>query len=664
MPNREQLQIQFRRHQIVNDTGNVVIQCNPDDQAEYVPGTVDPTWVDVSDYTRGLDKLNLSWDRVNNGKSADTTETNPGGSNYDKGISLELTFNDRAFQFLDTWLLSNPCGTLNSVDVLITDRLCQKNYRLFEIKADNLDYSPYAEPCEVQVKLREADPVWHCVHKTFIWDNWQNWFIDGSSKQHPCFLTAVEPRPRLLASARMALSIFGQSIPLISALFNENDDVFRRILNVDNFVDAPLIRDIISNACGKCGLAVDTIFHDPDSPYYNACLYYPNSGAVHVNDGSSVTSPALWFHFENRWNVTLAELLDKLKPVVNAEWYVTPNSTLVFQPAAEFLNTAPVIDFTDPANRRHWDPATLRYQFNGEKKPAYGRYQYTIDPSDLATQEAAPLYNDIVDFDGDANNPMLEGNVTNQLEFAATGFVRDGRAKEDYLIRTVSDGETGAYALLIVLTVVIAALLAGVLSAAAAAALAGFLALWAATIASKANDTRDLFSDAKYTGAVRLTCEQVGTPRIIIWDGVSLNRAKAVAIDQADIDPNPYYNSGLLAYTTRNKFMYGPAGVFNYPMYFDSYFLDNLFDRFHDALDNPLKSVSSHQNFNMKADLCCQFQDALGVWVDDFARIGYFVVLEDKGSYLVKGRIEHIELAYDDQQIGLKGQVFKVNVTP
>lgn len=659
MATRDRLRIYLRRRQLTNETGNVVVQCTSDNQAEYVPGTVDQTWVEVTDQTTGIEKLDLSWDKVNTGTSGQSTDTNQAGSNYDKGISLSLTFNDLAFQFIYDWLLGAPCGGLNAIEVMITDQVCGKNYRLFEIKADNLRYVPYGAPCEFEVKLREMDPVWHCVHKTFIWDNWQEWFIDGSTKQHPCFLTAIEPRPRLLASARMALSIFGRTIPVFSAIFSEDDDAFRRILNVDNFVDAPLIRDFISNVCDKCGLEMDTMFHDPDGPYYNACLYYPSSGAVHVNDGSSATSPALWFHFENRWNITLAEFLDKLKLVFNAEWYVTPNNTLVFQPKINYQDGAPIIDFTDPSVANNWDKATLEYDFNGDKKPAYGRYSYQVDGSDLASQEALPLYNDIVDYDGPANNLMLEGNVSKSFEFAATGFIRDGRAKKDYLIETVSDGETGAYALLIVLAVVTAALLAGVLSAVAAAALAGFLGVWAISIAAKANDVRDIFNDDKYTGVVRLTADQVGVPRILLWDGESLNRAKVVAVDQADIDPNPFYNPDLEDYTTRNKFQYGPAAIFNYPMYYDSYFLGNLFDRFHDTIDNPMKNLVSHQTFELKADLCCAFLDALGVWEGDFAKIGYFVKLEQRDGYEVKGRIEHFNPSYDDEQISIKGLVYK-----
>lgn len=661
---RERLRIFLRRRQLTDETGNIVVQCQGDNTAVYVPGTVDQTWVEFTDKTTGLDKLDISWDKVNTGTSGQTTETNPGGSNYDKGISVSLTFNDAAYTFIYDWLLGTPCGILNAIEVMITDQICLKSYRKFEIKADNLSYYEYANPCEFEVKLREADPVWHCIHKTFIWDNWQNWFIDGGAKQHPCFLTGIESRPRLLASARMGLSIFGRTIPVISAIFNEDDDAFRRIQNVDNFVDAPLIRDFINNVCGKCGIAVDTMFTDPDSPYYNAVLYYPSSGAMHINASSAVTSPGLSFHFENRWNITLAEFLDKLKPLFQAEWYVTPNNTLVFHPKQDFLDLigSPIIDLTLPANERLWYKYSLHYTFNGNKKPAYGRYQYTIDASDLASQEAQPLYNDIVDYDGPANNQMLEGNKSKNFEFASTGSIRDGRAKVDYLHATVNDGETVAYALIVVLAVIIAALLGGVLSAGAAAVLAGFLIVWVINIAAKSEDLRDLFDDAIYTGAVRLTSEQVATPRVLIWDEISLNRAKMVSVAPGSILPNTFYNTTSEAYTARNKFQYSPSAVFNYPMYFEAYFLGNLFDRFHNDLDNPIMSLESHQTFDLDMVLCCATQDLLGVWEGEFAKIGYFIKLASRETYDIYGRIEHFNLNYDDEIIGIKGQVYKLNV--
>lgn len=657
---RDRLQIFFRRRQLENEDGPVVVQCNADNFAEYVPGVVDQTWINVTDQTTGLDKLSLAWDKVNSGTSSASTETNPGGSNYDKGVSVDLTFNDEAYQFIYNWLLSDPCGILNAVEVKITDELCERDYRTFEIKADNLSYAPFDAPCEFEIKLREADPVWHCVHKTFIWDNWQNWFIDGSSKDHPCFLTGIEPRPRLVNSARMGLSIFGQTIPVISIFFNETGDVFRRILNVDNFVDAPLVRDYISNVAGKCGIAVDTIFHDPSSPYYNLCLYFPSSGAMHVNDDASVLSPALWFHFENRWNITLAELLDKLKVTFNAEWYVTPNNTLVFKPVPDFLDAAPIYDFSAPGALPIWE---LRYTFNGDKKPAYGRYEYTIDASDLASQEIRPLYNDIVDYDGDTNNLMLEGSSSKVFEWASTGFVRDGRARGDYLRDIINDGETVAYALVILLGVIVAALIAGVASAGAGAALAAFLGVWAANIASKANDLRTDFGDAKYTGAVRLTSEQTAQPRLLLWDGEDLDRAKVVKVDPDDIVPNTFYNSDAESYQDHNVTQYNPVGglfVFNYDLYFDSFFEDNMFDRFHETTDNPLKSLQTHQTFEFYTDLCCEMLETLGAFDGQFARIGAMLKIEQRDGYEVLGRIEHYEINYDDERIILRGKVFKV----
>lgn len=664
---REQLKIEFRKHQIIgaldpsdslSDFGNVVVVCNPDGTATYTPGDVDQAWTDVTDLTTGLDKFDLTWDASNTDTSDGTTEINEAGSNYDKGVSAELTFNDAAFQYIYDFLLADPCGLLNAIDVRITDRLCGRNYRIFELKADNVTYRPFDEPCELTVALRESDPIWHCVHKTFIWDNWQEWFQDGSAKEHPCFLTAVEPRPRLIASARMGLSIFGQTIPIVSSIFSENDNVFRRILNVDNFVDSPLVRDIIINACGKCGLTYDTIFTDPASPYYNVCLYNPCAGVWHQDDSDGINSPALWFHFDNRWDVTIAEFLDKLKKVYKAEWYVTPNSQLVFKNKTAFLNTPAILDFSQGSALPVYE---LEYSFGGTKKPAYGKYQYTIDASDLATQEILPLYNEVVDYDGPANNQMLEGAYVDTLEFAATGFVRDGKARGDYMRDLINDGETVGYALVIVLAVIIASLLAGVLSAAAAAALGGFLALWVIQIGSKASDLRNTFGSATYTGAVRITADQVGTPRLLLWDGASLTRAKVVKQTPASIAVNAYYNPGAVSWEDHNTFQYVPVGglfVFNYPMYFDSFFTGNLYDRFHDAVDNPLKSLDTNQSFTFYTDLCCDVQTTLGVWEDAFIRIGYFVLLEHRAGYDVFGRIEHVELTYDDSRLRLKGTVY------
>lgn len=669
----EGLRIYFRQHQLKDtDTGliNVVVDCGS--IATYIPGDVaKPDWEEMTDYTEGLNKMGLSWDYVNQAQMNSTT--NAAGSNYDKGITLDLVFFDKAFNYIWDFLLTNTCQILNGIDVRIDDVVCGKSYRLFEIKCDNLKYRPN-DPCRISCKLREQDLVFHCVHKTFIWDNWQNWFnqTGTSVKSHPTFLTCVEPRPRLLNSVRMAFLLFIHSNPFIAlidfiTLGNIKDDV-RRILEMDNFVPAPLIRDYIDNVAGKCGLTTDTIFHRVGTPEYNECIFHPLGGQMYNNSDDDETSPSTAFIFENRWSVTLAEMLDKLRDVYEAEWYVTPNNTVVFKPLVELITLAPIYDFTTgplPVN-------DLEYTFDGNKKAAYGRYEYQPDGSDLGSQEISNLYNDIVDYDGPTNNPMLEGEKGKSFGFAPTAFIRDGRTK-DYIRLLINDGETGAYILLAIVFVLVfyASVLAPAMGlggfpngggAVALISLLAYYAGWAGLISGKADNMRDYFTDedGSYTGAVRLVSgNQTMTPRILAWDGAALNKAKVVK--QGSPAANAYYNPTAIPYTTANPIgVDNPLGdIYNYPLYFDANYTGNLFDRFHDLIDNPLKSLETNQSFVFSTDLCCSALDLLGLWEDDFVKIGYLLKIEQRANYAVYGRIENIKVDYSNYTIQIKGKVIK-----
>jgi len=650
------LRIYFRQHQLTdinNDNQNVIVDCGT--IATYVPGNVDPEWYEMTEFTEGLEKFQSSWDAVNQGNS-ESSATNAAGSNYDKGLSLSVTFYGDAFQFILGWLLTTKCQILNAIDVRIDDVLCGKSYRLFEIKRDNLEYYPELD-CRIEVQLREQDLVWHCVHKTFIWDDWQHWFNkDGTSiKEHPTFLTCIEPRPRLMNSARIGFMFFFYSNPVVDIFTGNIKDDVRRILELENFVPAPLIRDYIDNVALKCGLQTDTIFHRAGTPEYNACLFHPLSGSMYENDGDNELAPSTAFDFENRWNITLAELLDKLKLVYCAEWYVTPNNTVVFKPTQELIELSPIFDFTDGT----YPLRNLHFNYSGTKKPAYGRYQYQPDGSDMGSQEISNLYNDLTDFDGPSNNPMLEGELNKSFEFAPTAFVRDGRTK-DYIDLLINDGKVVALILTALLGVVTIALAAGVLSGGAAIALGGFVAWWEINIASKASNMRDHFVNGNnnYTGAVRLvTANQTMAPRILIWDGVAKNRAKVVRNDMPA--PAPYYNPEGTAYNVSNDISKdNPSNsIYNYPAYFDSKYEGNMFDRFHDNIDNPLKSLEINQSFEFETDLCCDVLTLLGLWQDDFVKIGYLLIIERRANYIVYGRITNIVISYNDYTIKIKGQV-------
>jgi hypothetical protein len=76
-------------------------------------------------------------------------------------------------------------------------------------------------------------------------------------------------------------------------------------------------------------------------------------------------------------------------------------------------------------------------------------------------------------------------------------------------------------------------------------------------------------------------------------------------------------------------------------------------------MDNPLKSLEKHQEFNLETDLCPDVMDLLGVWEGDFVKIGYVLVLERRAKYTVYGRIEHIVISYEDYTVKIKGKVIK-----
>lgn len=660
MNGRFQIFLRKRQNVYSNpDTGltyNVIVQCNPlTGWSEYVPGDVDNTWYDFTDYIEDVEKLTLTWDKVNSG-NANSAQTNKDGSNFDKGITSDLTFFDNAFQFIYDWLLTTECQILNAIEVKIVDLIGGGTFRIFEIKNDNIEYAPVDEPCRFRIKLREQDYAWHCIHKTLIFDNWQNWFEDSTVKSHPCFLTCIEPRPRLINSVRMALMIFYYSNPIVAIFSGSIKDDARRILNANRFVDSPLVRTYIENVAGKCGLSMDTVF-DEGQHWQNLCIFYPQAGFMHEYDGDSVASPSLYYHVDNRWLITIAELLDKLKVVFAAEWYVTPNNTIVFKYIKDLITVLPIYDFTAPGAESIYD---LIYSFNGDKKAAYGRYEYQTDGSDLASQEMSTLYNDIIDYDGPQNNPMLEGEKSKNFEFAPTGFIRDGRAK-DYLELLIEDGRIGALVLTIIIAVVTFALLGGIITAGAAIILGALYTTWIILINSRSNELKNEFViSPTYTGAVRITSEQTLVPRLLLWDGISQQRAKVEAMHTLPT-PNAFYNPELKHYDEKNKIdIDNPAKVvYNYPLYFDGDFNGNLFDSYHDEIDNPLKSKESHQTVKWNVDLCENMLNLFGVFDNQYAAIGKVVRLEERDNYFIYARIGNIALDYDGNKINLKGTVLR-----
>lgn len=657
---KNRLSIYFRQKQFYldNDPAKpVVVSCDPNGIGSYVAGTVPkPDWEDMTDHTEGLDKIKVSWSATQGDASeSDIESTNEKGSNYQKGLSLELIFSEQAFAYIEEWLMMDVCQQINIVEVRIVDNDCGKAYRVFEIKLDNLKYSPEEEPCILKVPLREQDEAFHVFQKTIIEDNWQGWFNkDGTStKEHPTFGMVVEKKPKFyLALYTAVIYIVGiLSVGILTAL-NDGKRWIRRTLGFTYFCPSPLIRTYIENICGKYGFTSNTMFDDsPLNPYRDACLFWPSSSTYKNFD--DFDSPSTKFIWDNRTVYPFAKFLNSLKKLFNAEWYVTPNNELVFQHISYFETQAPLYDFTAPGADKLYK---LSYTFNGKKKPAYGEYMYMVDPQDTCSNEVKYRYNAIVDYDGPANNPILEGKVSKSFDFAMTAFHNDG-SSEDFIREGVELGRLIAIgAIVLGLGQLLAATFP--LTAIATAALLGV------GYAITNGYVNNYFDNPELNGLVRVSSSEINMPRILLWDRTTpMNKAKVVYV--VDPEKNPVYNLDNVDYYTEHP-TYEAAGYFgddvvnvwNYPMYVDELFKNNMYDRFHEH-DNPLRNPTINQTWEGELDLCCEWLDRLGVWENDFARIGYVLTLENRNGRKIKGRIDYIQPDYDNGTINLNGTVLK-----
>ena len=656
----KRLKIEFRQKQLYldNDLAHpVVIDCSGGSLATYTPGTVPkPNFQDMTDFTDGLDDYSTEWQALNSGQAStdDGAGTNDLGSNYSKGVSDDLIFTGDAFQYIFDWLMVTPCQALNSVEARITDLDCGKSFRIFEIKLDNTKYDPFNEPCIIRMPLREKDDIIFSLQKSIIEDDWQGWFnSDGTStKDHPTFMYVVEKRPAFFLDILLVIAyLVGILSGGIATLFTEVKQWYHKICGLTYFVPAPFIKTYIDNICQKYGYTSNTIFDSGN--YAQLCLFFPVESYYTNHD--SFDSPSTKFIWQNRTGKPFTTFLDELKQVFNARWYCTPNKELIFQNKAFFLNQSPIYDFSTGA----FTPINFTYNFNGNKKPAYGDYEYNIDPQDNASNDLKWRYNDIVDYDGPANNPMLEGNVTKNFNFACTSFMYDGN-DEDFIKRGVNFARivaSGTAAVGLAAMLATAAVFTGVIVA--AMVFAGF-----AFTNSYFNG--NIVGIGELDGAVRLAYNVVNMPRLLLRDAASsLVRSKVVSVVNPAI--NAYYNTDGVDYYTEHHgidqagFADGVTKVFNYPMYVDAKFTGNLYDRFHE-IDNPLKTPSINQSWEMDLQLCCDLLILLGVFDDTFIKIGAVVIIETRNrgtadERQIKGEITYIKVDYKTGLIHLQGNV-------
>ncbi len=268
------------------------------------PGSVSGVWTDYTDFTIGLDKLELEW----------TAEVDNNGTMQvghfatRKGVSGSLTFERTAYEFIKEHLVNDVAATLNQIEVQLTDEC--GNYVGYVMKASDIQWCEFNSNCIFETTLKQVEDYVNCIERTVISDNWQGWFqpAPNGGKKHPRFSYCVEQRPNWTLVILWVLTLFVASLftiiftviyPILFAIYaltlgivviiNAIIDVINAFPGgpffdhidpptppptpgdiVDNWAlimleaagcgrehPAPLIRDYIVNVCDKCGVYVN-----------------------------------------------------------------------------------------------------------------------------------------------------------------------------------------------------------------------------------------------------------------------------------------------------------------------------------------------------------------------------------------------------------------------
>lgn len=476
---------------------------------------------------------------------------------------------------------------------------------------------------------------------------------------------------------------------------------------------APLIRDYIQNVCDKCGVKVDEytapIFFsqtlrspkgdfieassgkkEGGNPHYNACyLNAPAkkgvrlfSGIGNIFDASLQEDTSTSYLEGNKPILALSDFLHQLKTLYNAEWrirYVKGEPYLYFWRKDWFYDTEYVYDFSLGADDRDKLLEGVCFEWNEISYPAYTSGLYASDAIDVCGNEARSQMGGVLNF-GDEDNKLLEGELRKESEyFGATRFRLDG-ANTDYLYDAMQQLVNSNF--------------------------------FQITLAPQLKTINRWVRD-NLNYCLLLKDDTCMLPKVLLWDeGTGKHKARCIkdkvpmstALHSGPVpEINQRYNTNSEPWNQRyepkthvkgNKisFAQARAGVYevldyvgrftsaearlvNYPMYFEPYYKDTLWDWFH-WIDDPRVSPQAGKNWSAKIELCCDDLNKLRLvksqnYLDDTniplakreiddPAVGETVKLPLK--HFPNGIISEIEVVYDTtdkygKHIQLKGTV-------
>lgn len=540
-----------------------------------------------------------------------------------RNYSAELTFYGDGYSTIRDKLITPLDGKFDKINVKVYDDCCKDengaDMLMFEgiIRGDAIDWC--ADDCSVTCQLieeTEETEQMNCVKSTLIFDD-QNGF---QSQDHPRMHYCIELRPNFYQDVIIILGILLNIIllvltPIVAIIsviirivaaipgVNLNDELEDGIL--DDFLEwrdslnesligcgrehpSPLVRSYMDNVCDVCGLQFESsIFKNASSEYHNTVVLF-----APVEKGTKDDSTK--FITQNRLIKTGEGFLEDLRIPFNAKYRIE-EGVLRFE-RRDYFDNGPTWFSYAALNAEGLVVEAPCYNWRAEDAPAAFNFKYTPDPVDWVGNEALPYYDDVVGVN-DPYSSLQKGVTDVILPYGAPRF------RDDLIDRDV----VGSYG--------------GV------------------PIIKKAIENSDR--------AMVMNNGTCFNPKLLIWDGVSISRAKVQRwskSDFVDIFDTVYFENYPIDKVGHNwPYQFNEEGIAPNTAYDTDEPDVGIYARFH-SINHPKVLNDRGWDFTVKIKYTCELLRNRSV----------FSTIElPEGT----GRIDRLEINIEEQTILITGKL-------
>lgn len=561
--------------------------------------------------------------------------------NRERAVSQEFVFTGAAYDIIAAEFMDNPLGKVGSIEVKIIDDTCENcpDVLMFEglLIAGGINKWCIDE-CSVAVVFSEYTDETRkrdCINSTLVYDGRLGF---QTAMNHPKVPYCISLRPdwleyvgiihgiltnilfEIISTILLIVQMIKNTIQFLANVIDSlipgtandinlwedtsytnimdnwqvmKDELNAQAVGCNRLHPSPFVRSYIKNVCDICGLTFSSsVYNNPSSDYYNSIyLSAPVEKGIKQEEISTFS-----YIVKNAPNLTLDLFLDQLKPVHNAKWAMIGTTIHFERKDHPIFNDGPPWVSYETLDEQGFIIDKLCYEFRADPVPAYGDFKYTLDPVDVAGNEAAFTYNDIVEW----NQPFSKLQTGHQdiiLPFSTPRF-RDDGIDEDILAKF--EGFPG----------------------------------------SLGNAIQN-FSDV-----LILEKHLCFNPKLLIWDGVDMSFARTKKFNV--VNAVPFDVSGLVY---NYPYMFNEYGILPNTAYPTNWYLLNnsqnfpasLYVRFY-SIDNPKLIIDKHWSWNFSFRYnCTMIQSAF---------TARFIQLPDG-----IGRINRITVDLDSKTISVQGDV-------